>query len=77
MGGGSPPPPPASLFVRVTVGGLRVFVAMPAVLVSRSRMFLGTVVVADIMMMRRLEVMMCRGLMVNSRLKMVLTRWML
>lgn len=59
------------------MGGLRVFVAMPAVLVSRSRMFLGTVVVADIMMMRRLEVMMCRGLMVNSRLKMVLTRWML
>jgi hypothetical protein len=60
----------------VTVGGLRVFVALPAVLMSRSRMFLGTVVVADIMMMRCLEVMMRRCLMVNSRLKVVLTSWM-
>lgn len=58
------------------MGGLRVFVAVPAVLMSRSCMFLGTVVVADIMMMRCLEVMMRRGLMVNSRLKVVLTSWM-
>jgi hypothetical protein len=58
------------------VGGLRIFVAVATVLMSRSCMFLGTVMVADIMMMRCLEVMMRRGLVVNSRLKVVLTSWM-
>jgi hypothetical protein len=58
----------------MTVGRLRVFVAMPAVLMSRGGVFLGVVVLTDIVKMCRLKVMMSRRLMVSRRLQVMLTR---
>jgi hypothetical protein len=53
------------------------FVTVPAVLMSRSCVFLCVVVLTDTVKMRRLKVVMRRSLMVSSRLEMMLTRRML
>ena len=65
------------LFVRVTVSGLRVFVAVFAVLVRCGSVFLRVVVLAHIVKMRRLKVMMSGRLMVSSSLKMMPARGVL
>ena len=61
----------------MTVGSLGVFVAAPAMLVRRSCVLLGVFVLANIVKMRRLQVMMSRSLMMGGRLQVMLTRRML
>ena len=61
----------------MTVGSLGVFVAVLAMLVRRGCVLLGVFMLANIVKMRRLEVMMSRSLMVGSRLQVMLTGRML
>jgi hypothetical protein len=58
--------------------GIRgMFVSKLAMLMSRSCMLLGFVVLAECVVMLGLMVMMRRGVMVSGRLMMMLMRWML
>jgi hypothetical protein len=59
------------------VGGRAVLVSLLAVLVSHFGVFLRLFVLAKIVVMGRLMMMMCGGVMVAGRLVMMLTRRML
>jgi hypothetical protein len=61
----------------MAVGSLGVFVAMPAVLMSRGSVLLSVVVLTNIVKVCRLKVMMSSRLMVGSRLQVMFTRRML
>jgi hypothetical protein len=61
----------------MTVGSRGMFVGELAMFVSRGRMLLRVVVLAEVVMMGRLMVMMCGGVVVSGRLVMMLTRRML
>ena len=65
------------LFLRMSMSGCGVLVSEFAMLVSRGCMLLGVFVLTDIVMMRRLVVMMRGGVMVSGRLVVMLTRRML
>ena len=71
------PPRQASLFVRFSVRSRAMFVSKLAMLMSRSCVLLGFVVLAECVVMLGLMMMMRRGVVVSSRLMMMLTRWML
>jgi hypothetical protein len=58
----------------MSVSGLRVFVAMSAVLMGRSCVFLSFLVLTDIVKMCRSKVMMRRCVVVSSCLKVMLAR---
>jgi hypothetical protein len=58
------------------VGSRGMFVGELAMFVSRGRMLLRVVVLAEIVMMGRLMMMMRGGVVVSGRLVMMLTRWM-
>ncbi len=59
------------------MGSRAMFVSELAMLVSRGSMLLGVVMLAEIVVMGRLMMMMCGGVMVGGRLVMMLTRRML
>ena len=71
------PPRQASLFVRFSVGSRGMFVSKFRMLMSRSCVLLGFVVLAESVVMLGLMMMMRRGVVVSGRLMMMLTRWML
>jgi hypothetical protein len=66
-----------SSFLRMTVGSRGMFVRELAMFESRGCVLLRLFVLAEIVMMGRLEVMMCGSVVVSGRLKVMLTRWML
>jgi hypothetical protein len=66
-----------SSFVRMTVGSRGMFVGKLAMFESRSGVLLRLFVLAKIVVMGRLMMMMCGGVMVSGRLVMMLTRRML
>ena len=61
----------------MTVGCRGEFVTGLAMFVSRGCVLLGVFVLAEIVMMRRLMVMMCGGVVVSGRLMVMLTSRML
>jgi hypothetical protein len=61
----------------MTVGCRGVLVTGLAMFVSRSCVLLGVFVLAEIVMMRRLMVMMCGGVVVSGRLMVMLASRML
>jgi hypothetical protein len=61
----------------MTVGCRSVFVTGLAMFVSRGCVLLGVFVLAEIVMMRRLMVMMCSGVVVSGRLMVMLASRML
>jgi hypothetical protein len=73
----SPPSPLPSSFLRMTVGSRGMFVGELAMFMSRGRVLLRVVVLAEIVMMGRLMVMMRGGVVVSGRLMVMLTRRML
>ena len=66
-----------SSFLRMTVGSRGMFVGELAMFMSRGRVLLRVVVLAEIVMMGRLMVMMRGGVVVSGRLMVMLTRRML
>ena len=69
--------PLPSSFLRMTVGSRGMFVGELAMFMSRGRVLLRVVVLAEIVMMGRLMVMMRGGVVVSGRLMVMLTRRML
>ena len=63
--------------MRFSVSRRGMFVSKLAMLVSRSCVLLGFVVLAKCMVMLGLMMMMRRGVVVSGRLMMMFTRWML
>jgi len=63
--------------MRMTVGSRGMFVGELAMFVSGGCVLLRLFVLAMIVVMGRLMMMMCGGVMVSGRLVVVLTRWML
>jgi hypothetical protein len=63
--------------MRFSVGSRGMFVSKLAMLMSRSCVVLGFVVLAECVVMLGLMMMMRRGVVVSGRLMMMLTRWML
>jgi len=63
--------------MRLSVGSRGVFVSKLAMLMSRSCVLFGFVVLAERVVMLGLMMMMRCGVVVSGRLMMMLTRWML
>jgi hypothetical protein len=61
----------------MTVGSRGVLLGLSAMFVSRGCVLLGLFVLTEIVMMCRLMMMMCGGVMVSSRLMVMLARRML
>ena len=67
----------APLFMRFSVGRRGMFVSKLTMLMSRSCVLLGFVMLAECVVMLGLMMMMRRGVVVSGRLMMMFTRWML